>query len=286
MKKFILLSIFILSAIFAQAGGGWVQEKSGAYFKIGQNAIVADNFFNLNGEIIDITTISLYTTSLYGEYGLSDKLTAIAYIPFFVRSTLNKVERRQSGKIEPGDEINSFGDTDLGLKYSLISNSDIALSATLIFGLPFGQTAGGQTENGDARILQTGDGEFNQLIMLEASHSFYPKPVYISAGVGFNNRTQNFSDEIRFSFELGYSFNEHFNTALKVYAVHSLMNGNPGGGAGNGVFGNNVEYISVTPEIAYTFKSDFGLSASIGLAPYAANLLAAPNYGIGVFKVL
>lgn len=283
MKRSILLILMLLSSGIISAGGGWPQEKDKGYFKLGQNAIIADKFYDLRGEIIDIRTISLYTTSFYGEYGITNRLTAIAYIPFFVRSTLNKVERRQSGRIEPGDEINTFGDTDIGIKYGWTPGKKIAFATTLTLGLPLGKTAEGTTSSGDPRILQTGDGEFNQMIFADISYSFYPKPLYASAGLGYNNRTEGFSDEIRYSAELGYQFFEKLNIAMKVNATHSTNNGDDGGGAGSGVFGNNVEYVSYGPEISYFFKENFGATVSIAYAGHGQNLLAAPNYGVGLF---
>ncbi len=281
-----LIIILVCIQTLAFAGGGWPQEKGKGYFKLGQNFIIADKFYDLEGEIIDITTISLYTTSLYGEYGITNRLTGVVYMPFFVRSTLNEVERRQSGMIEPGDAINSFGDTDIGIKYGWTPGKKIAIASTLMFGLPLGKTASGTTDSGEPRILQTGDGEFNQLLMIEASHSFYPAPVYASVGLGFNNRTNGFSDEIRYSAEIGYQPIKNLNLAFKVYATKSTNNGDSGGGAGSGVFGNNVEYISYGPEISYTFKEKFGVVASAAYATGGQNLLAAPNYGFGVFLKL
>lgn len=284
MKKTVTLIILTsLSLSSLLAGGGWPQPKNKGYFKLGQNFIISDQFYDLSGEIIDITTISLFTTSVYGEYGLTDRLTGIIYVPFFVRSTLNEVERRQSGNIEPGDEVNSFGDTDIGFKYALTQDSKIALSASLTFGLPFGKVAEGLTDNGDPRILQTGDGEFNQLLFIDASHSFYPAPFYASVGAGFNNRTEGFSDEVRYSAELGYSGLKNFNLALKVYGVSSIQNGDEGGGAGSGVFGNNVEFLSFGPEISYNLSEQFGLVGSAAFASYGKNILASPNFGVGVF---
>lgn len=287
MKR-ILASIIIvgISASFTYAGGGWPQPKGKGYFKLGQSVIISNQFYDLTGEIIDITTISLFTTSLYGEYGLTDRLTGVLYVPFFVRSTLNEVERRQSGSIEPGDAINSFGDTDIGLKYALTQNKRIALSASLTFGLPFGRVAEGFTDNGDSRILQTGDGEFNQMIFIDASHSFYPAPFYASVGAGFNNRTEGFSDEFRYSAELGYSGIKNLNLSLKLYGVTSLQNGDEGGGAGSGVFGNNVEFLSFGPEISYSLTENFGLVGSAAFASFGKNILASPNFGAGVFYKL
>ncbi len=286
MKKILTIIIFFFTAQVIYAGGGWPQQKGKGYFKLGQNFIVADNFFNLQGDVIDITTISLYTTSFYGEYGITDRLTGVLYMPFFVRSTLNEVERRQSGNIEPGDELNSFGDTDIGFKYGLIQGKSIALAATVTFGLPLGKTAEGTTDAGEPRILQTGDGEFNQMLMIDASHSFYPNPIYVSLGLGYNNRTKGFSDEVRVNGEIGYQPSSHWNLAMKVFITQSTNNGDSGGGAGSGVFGNNVEYVSFGPEVSYTFKENFGAVASVAFASSGQNLLAAPNYGVGVFLKL
>ena len=36
------------------------------------------------------TALGNYTTSFYGEYGLSRRLTAITYVPFLVRNTVNE----------------------------------------------------------------------------------------------------------------------------------------------------------------------------------------------------
>ncbi|NJM26575.1 MAG: hypothetical protein HC859_14985, partial [Bacteroidia bacterium] len=108
---------------------------------------------------MSIVTTSLYSTSFYGEYGITDRFTGIVYLPFFVRSTLNEVRYNQSGNSIPGDAVNSLGDAEVSLKYGLIVNKPIVMSATLTLGLPLGETRGG-----DQQILQTGDGEFNQML--------------------------------------------------------------------------------------------------------------------------
>lgn len=284
MKRILSISILISLSYAAFAGGGWTAQKGHGFAKLGENAIIADKFFSPSGDIIDITTISLYTSSLYLEYGLTDKLELDVYMPFFVRTTLNNVERRQTGRIEPGDEVNSFGDTDIRVKYQLVNSDKIVVAGSVLFGIPLGKTAGGMTESGEDRILETGDGEFNQLIMLEASRSFYPKALYSTIGLGFNNRTNGFSDEIRWSFELGYTGWEKWLFALKVYSVHPLLNGDESGAAGMGVFGNNIEFISYGPEINYFIGKSFGLSASMSGAAFSKNILAAPNFGLGLFK--
>lgn len=270
-----ILLILVLS-FHAHAGGGWPQPKGKGYFKLGQNIISSPTFYGPSGELLDITTISLFTTSLYGEYGFTDRLTGLVYFPFFVRSTLNEIEFRQSGVVIPGDEVNAIGDADIGFTYGLITGKPVVISASLVLGLPLGKTAGG-----DSQILQTGDGEFNQMIRVDASHSFYPKPIYASAYAGFNNRTRNFSDEIRMGFEVGATFKK-FIPIFKFNVVTSLENGS-GEVAQNGVFSNNTGFVSPAIELNYLLTDKIGITSSAAFALSGKNILAAPNFGFGLF---
>lgn len=279
MKRINITIIALLICQQAFSGGGWPQPRRGGYFKLGQNIILAPRFFGPTGDVVDITTISLFTTSIYGEYGFTDRLTGIGYFPFFVRSTLNETRFRQSGNTISGDEFNSIGDAELGFKYALVTNKPVVVSGSVIFGLPLGATSGGES-----RILQTGDGEFNQMVRLDASHSFYPSPFYASAYGAFNNRTKNFSDEVRFGFEVGAVFKK-FIPIFKLNVVQSLNNG----GAAvvqNGVFSNNTEYISPTVELNYQLREKIGVTASGAFAFAGQNILAAPNWGVGVYLKL
>lgn len=272
---FLVLAFFVSGVVWA----GWPQPKRGGYFKLGQNGIISDAFYSPSGDITTIRTNSIFTTSLYGEYGITDRFTAIGYIPLFVRSTLAEVRFRQSGRVEPSEQLNAIGDADVGFKYGLLVNKPVVISASILLGLPLGETSGGASG-----ILQTGDGEFNQQLRVDVSHSFYPRPFYASAYVGVNNRTRGFSDEVRWGAEFGYTSPKIIALA-KLNVVESLFNGSDAV-ASNGVFSNNTEYVSPTLEVAYLFNESFGLSVSAGYAFSGRNILASPNYGVGVFYKL
>jgi len=278
MKKYIIV-VFVFIATQTFAGGGWPQPKRGGYFKLSQNFIRSSYFYAPDGSIVDITTIQLFTTSVYGEYGFTNRLTGLIYFPFFVRNTLNEIQYNQSGNTVPGDAFQSIGDTDIGIKYGLIVNKPIVLSASLILGLPLGEPVGGSSQ-----ILQTGDGEFNQIIKLDASYSFYPKPFYVSAYGAFNNRTNNFSDEVRYGGEVGLTLKK-FIPIIKLNVVQSLYNGNAEE-AQNGIFSNNTEYVSPTLELNYQLTDKTGISGSGGFAFAGKNILAAPNWSLGLYLKL
>lgn len=279
MKKLAVFSfLFLLVAFDAQAGGGWPQARKQGYFKLGQNGIRASNIYDASGTVIPITpSTGIFTTSLYGEYGITSRFTTLLYLPFFVRSIQNELKYNQSGLVEEGDELNSIGDTDLSFKYGLIINKPVVVSATLLFGLPFGNSGGGKTG-----VLQTGDGEFNQMLRIDVSHSFYPRPLYTSAYAGFNNRTNGFSDEWRAGLEVGYTVKQKLTFITKLSVVQSFFNGSESVPS-NGIFSNNTEYVSPEIEVAYSVNQRWGFSFSAGGALAARNILAAPNYGVGIF---
>lgn len=281
MKKSIIVSLIFLIAANALAGGGWPQPKGKGYFKLSQSYLLSSKIFDGNGDVTDLVpSYGYFATSLYAEYGFTDRLTGVLYMPFFARATKNELQYNQPGvPSEPGAALNSFGDTDIAIKYGLLTNKPIVVSATILFGLPLGNN--GAT---NANALQTGDGEFNQMLRVDASHSFYPKKFYVSAYGAFNNRTKGFSDEVRFGAEIGWTLKK-FIPILKISTVHSLFNGDVGV-VQNGVFSNNIEFISPALELNYQLTDKVGISASMATALAARNILASPNFGIGVYLKL
>lgn len=274
------LTIALISCVYTlRAGGGWPAAKGSTYLKFNQFVIRSDDYFNPDGDIISISTSSIYLTSVYAEHGITDKLTGIVYLPFFARATLNEQKSASTGEIlQPGDAVNSIGDADVTFKYGLITGKPIVVSAGITFGLPLGNP-----EGGDTGVLQTGDGEFNVMLTIEASRSFNGGKGYVNTLIGYNNRSNNFSDEFRIGAEVGYRIAPKLLTALKLYSVNSLNNGDDLETPSNGIFSNNIEYLAVTPEVNYFFNESSGISAAVGFAPYGRRVLASPSYSLGVF---
>ena len=279
--KLIITSLLLLSTFtLVLAGGGWTKKKKRMFIKLNQFALFGDRYYNPEGSVIDIRPgIALYSTSIYAEYGITDRLTGIVYLPFFSRSIKNKLVTLHD-EVLPGDELNSLGDTDISLKYGIIQNKPIVLSASLTLGLPLGVSAGGSTNS-----LSTGDGEFNQMISLEASHSFYPLNLYVSTLVSLNNRTKNLSDEFRYGLEVGYTYKSLIGI-VRLYGVDSFMNGDEVIDPVQGIFSNNLEYTSIAYEAAYNLSKKVGLSGSIVTAISGKRVLANPSYSFGIYMNL
>ncbi len=262
--------------------GGWSEKKGEGYFKLSQSMLQANGYYDANGNRIAIRTIGTYTTSLYGRYGITDKWTVLAYVPVFVRHTLNEVEGRQSGEtLTPGAEKNDFGDMFAGAQYGFFKKKGFALSFTGILGLPTGST-------NDPNGLFTGDGEFNQMLQFDAGYGRQIKKqtLYGNLYAGFNHRTRGFSEEIRFGLEVGTVLWKRLFIALKADGIKSLKNNNATQPGSIGLFANNVEYILYGPEIAYIIKEQWGFSYNYTTATAVVTALASPVHQVGVFYKL
>ncbi|MFM9950389.1 MAG: hypothetical protein ACKV1O_20805 [Saprospiraceae bacterium] len=268
-----LFTNLIPAGLAAQA---WTKAAGKGFYKLEFASIRADNVFDFNGEVAPFRTLGNYTASFYGEYGITPNLTALAYIPFFVRNVVNETKGRQTGNIiQPGIMNNNFGDVDLGFRVALPVKA-FAMSVNVLLGLPTGDAK--QTDG-----LFTGDGEFNQLVKISAGTG--KKRWWTQGSLGFNNRTRGFSEEFRYDFEFGYKlFNDRLLAIFKINGIESLENGDVEA-ASIGLFSNNVEYFGIGPELLYYInsKKTIGASARITGALKGQNVLAAPAMAVGVF---
>ena len=276
MKVFSTVLFFLVS-VNAIAGGPWVYKQGKGYFKIGQSLINADAFFGPKGSEVDFATrFRFYTSSVYGEIGVTDRLTAVVYVPFFVWAHFNTGQYEGTNIFKQSDEESGIGDSDFTLKYGLNTSGSYRMSIALTLGVPLGEPKGGREG-----AIQTGDGEFNQMIVFETGKG-YSNGMYWASSLGYNNRTNGFTDEIRYGLEGGVTKGS-ITALLRFYGVKPVSQSSKGSDNDNGLFADRIEYLSFTPELIYTYKNKFGVSASAGGALYARRILAAPNFSFGGF---
>lgn len=285
MKKIlniIIASIIIISSSYA--GGPWTQKKGVGYFKLSEWWITYDKHFTDSGKLDPNITSGIFNTSFYGEYGLSDRLTTVVYAPLFSRNFYNnQISATTREILQAGEAVNSIGDIDVSFKYGLTKpGAKFPISATLTLGLPTGSTGGGELG-----ILQTGDGEFNQSIQIDAGTGFQiaKTNAYFSTYVGVNNRTNGFSEEFRYGVELGTGlFNQKLWLIARLNGIESFNNGSLGENINStSIFADRSEYTSYGVEASYYITKQFGISASVASAFRGKIIAAAPSYSVGVF---
>lgn len=284
--KTIRLILFVLIASTATLNAQWAQGEGNGYFKLSSWYLVTDQHFTDSGDLDPNVTRSQLINSLYAEYGVSRRLDIVAYIPFMARATRNSIVSGTTGEeILPGEAINALGDINLGADLSLYKKKRWAGSARLILGLPTGEDQGGSDGS-----FQTGDGEFNQYLSLRLGHSFAVpgNNWYGKFNFGFNNRTNGFSDELRFGLESGVSVLKRKLLILsRLQVVESLQNGNRDATTAPGnIFANNVEYWSVGGEVNYTFAKNLGISFGVAGAISGRLIAANPSWSGGIYYTL
>lgn len=283
MNKIYLLFLLMLGALVSvqaqtsvtppQFNDTWIPAKGNGYVQLSQTAIYAQQYYNTEGNSENMTTAGLYSTKVSGKLGLGKRFAVTLQAPLFVRATRNKVFYQSSGRTEAGDQANTIGDINVGFNYGFIQTKSFALTGSLILGVPTGTTKGGESQ-----LLQTGDGEFNQIIHLDLSYAI--SSFAVTGGVGFNNRTNSFSDEIRARASVSWAYNR-FLTMIQANMVHSLDNGTASE-TPQTIFSNNVRYVTITPKVAFAITPKLTFSASVGGIVSGRNMLKAPVYNTGL----
>ena len=284
-RCFLALVILGITVSNSFAGGPWVQQKGKGYYKLSEWWIVFDQHYTSAGLIDPNVTTGIYNTFLYTEYGLSDRLTGIVNASVFSRNYMNNLVSKTTGDVlVKGEGLNSIGDIDVELKYGLTKpGSSWTLAGSLTLGLPTGKKVGGELNN-----LQTGDGEFNQMMTLHAGRglaSIGNVASYISSYVGVNNRTQQFSEELRYGLEYGIGIADRKIWLVgRLIGIESLKNGATAENiTSTSIFANNTEFTSFSAEAIVYVSEKVGLSASFASAFKGEIIAAAPSYSVGVF---
>ncbi len=281
MKK--LITCFILLGITISANAQWTKRKDKGYYKLSAWYLESDQHYETDGIIRDNVNRKQFNVNIYAEYGITNNLDVIAYVPFFARVAQdNQVSGTTGAVLQKGEDLSSIGDIDLGVRYGIFKKGKWALDAKLLLGLPTGNSKGGSDGS-----YQTGDGEFNQYLStsLGYSTSINNLPFYAKSYVGYNNRSEGFSDEFRGGLEAGINlFNNKFWFIGRLNLVKSFKNGSLSATNNNGsIFANNVEYTSFGFEGAYYITKKLGVSASFDSAFSGEVIAANPSFSGGIF---
>ncbi len=266
----LMTAVVVCHSVAAHAGG-WTQPKGKGYFKLSQQIISAESLFFANGDKGEIPTVSGYTTSLYGEFGLIDRVTLVGYMPFYTNFSVDA---------EGFEPTTGVGDWDVGVRIGLLTGGPTVVSLQALAGLPFGDSGGDV-------VFWSGDGEFNQHVSLQVGHSLYPVPAYLKGEIGYNNRKSsdirdnNYADELRYSLQAGYTIAERVGIALSLRGIKALDRADDEFHPRN-----DVEYLSYGPQVDFYVTPNAGITASMTRFTQAHNMLDAPTWEFGVFLKL
>lgn len=270
----IIVTFFVLFLFpLIVEGGGWTQKKSGGFFILEYRFLKSSKYLDDLGEHIQIPELTDASFNIYGEYGLTEKLTISLNFPFY--KMLKKDVSYHPGIYGNLEKSNGIGDPDLGLRYNVYSVGQTVLSTSFILGIPI--------SNKVDSVLPLSDGEFNQIFGFEIGHSFYPIPAYFTGEIKFNNRTNGYSDQLYYAIEGGYNLFKNLLLNLRLHAVQSLHNGTKENKDFTLLFANNQQFIAYKFGAFYNLNKNLGITTSFESGIIAYNIQSAPVFTIGMF---
>lgn len=280
MKKYIytFLTIALTLPAFMNAQSGWTKAKGTYFLKLDYSSYTSSDFRNNNGNRLKTSEFSQNAVSFYGEYGITNRLTAVTFIPLY----------KQNG-YETTNKVSGFGDVKLELKYALLQKS-FPLSISIAPELPTGKKDNFAVNKNNPleRInLPSGDGEFNVWTTLAVSHSFTPSRLYASAYSAFNYRTKykerNFQNQYQAGFELGYQFFDKLWLNSKV-SILTGIGAKPE--TADFIRGDGTSYTGVSVGGLYEIGKNFGITAqyfnSNSAIVKAQNIYANNIFSVGI----
>lgn len=280
MRKYILILIglYIFTYYSSSFAGAWPQKRGGYYFKISANYFYTNKEYNYLGDKLPIfaerigfenASFQDFNLTAYAEYGMTDRLTMIANLPFKVLNS--KRDKYLSQDILASKEsLFTTGLADLALfgRYALITNP-VALSLQGGVKLPLGYE---KRPNNDGAPLGTGDLDYEGQILFGAS--LYPGPIYFTSGIGYRIRTGPLHDEIVYSAEIGYTKNR-FLFKINLDGIQNTSTppdfiGMPvvtplpgGGGVVPSVIVGDQHILKISPSIIFNFKDHLAIQGEL-----------------------
>lgn len=272
-------AVFVLAS--AAEAGPWTQQAGHGYYRLGLRSQSAHDFFEFERVKVHVPTYTDNTFSLYGERGLTDRWTGIAYVPFWRRITLNEVRYRQSReRIFEGDDVTHISDAEVGVRFRLARGASWSSAASFFQGLPIGQD---EQRNG----LLTGDGEWNQSLRLAVGKSVGGGAGALSAEGALNNRHDGFSDEFLYELKAEHRLPRRFGASVRFFGQETLRNGHDplvGRLTGtSGLYANDQVTMRLAPGLSWQAPSGLGLSVSHEWLLRGENVMDADAWDFGLF---
>ncbi|MFM2392244.1 MAG: hypothetical protein RLZZ546_221 [Bacteroidota bacterium] len=278
MKYFFYILFLNCLSYVVSGQGGWTQAKGKYFTKIDFTSLGATNYYTPSGILFKTNTFNQNSINLYGEYGITNRLTAILNMPLL-----------RINSFETSNSVAGIGDAKIELKYKLTSENQLPIAISIAPELPIGRSnAFAQNkENPLEKInLPTGDGEFNVWSTLAVSLPF-ASWAYSSYFGSYNFRTKydglNFQNQYQIGFELGVKPLENLWINAKLRSQYSVAeSAHP---ELSFIRGDGTTYTLMSFEAFYKVSKRIGFSATFltgneWLASYR-NLYLAPYFSIG-----
>lgn len=269
----VLFTLFLLFDCNTLQAGGWTREKGKGYAQLGGNYIgYTSLFLNGSGTLELPYTLTDFTLQGYAEYGVTNKLTVIGWLPYKIMQNPLRTDTTIATLPQSSSTLNAVGNIGLAARYNLARSGIFVVAAQVKADLP---TAKYQSESG----LRSGYDGLGVAPSLQAGAS--GNRWYASAELGANLRTNSYSTQIFGSLEGGYKVAKPLYLGAVVELLNSLENGDyaDGNSVNTGFYLNNQEFVSFGLKASANIVKGFGVNVW-AFGAFSGSLVAkAPSIG-------
>ncbi len=274
-----IISLLLISSL-SLLGHVWPQEKGSGYLQ------VSFTTKNYNGGYFGTYTdfmvrdlwrnVSESAVMLYGEYGLTDKLTLIVDMPFRwqkTSETLNTPTENPFLLPLPAGKLSGLGNVSFAAQYPILQKDFVFTVQTKLATNTsrFDETSG----------LRTGQDNFTFTPSLLYGKGFARS--YLTFELGVSASTNNYANTLVANFEYGRSFFEAKTYLIAtVNAVYSFQNGtyNDAASLQTVTYLDNQGYVSYGIKVFQKLGTHLRLTANIASGRGIVN---SGNQPIGIF---
>ena len=189
------VSLGFPSTLFA---GAWTQDQGGYYLKVAGSYLNSTDDIDAMGNRIQkarMGELTDYNYSAYLEYGVLDRLTIVSSLPYRRLSDTRIFENGTALEKRSG-----FGDLEARFRW-LVAPQPVVVSIAAGGKVPFwyDESQGTRVPLSSRKL----DGDVRLLI----GRSLYPFPGYVTGEVGYRVRGGDFSNEMFYFLEAGFTLN-------------------------------------------------------------------------------
>lgn len=279
MQRTLFVGLLAIAPLSLSAQSPWARSKAGFYAQLGFQTIPTyGTLFGKDGDDIEmVRLVSESTLQFYGEYGISDRTTVVASLPFrFNKRGADNPNQMLSFAVEDTGSISGLGNASIAVRHQILTGGPVALAGTLRVDLPAGA---GQPNAG----LRTGFEALTIQPTLSVGMGF--GKFYWFAYGGYAVRTNDYSHYVNGGAEAGAAVGPVWISAFTDLVV-STENGSrkvtPFDGL-TGLYDNNQGWLSMGLKANWQVNRFFGVSASATGAAWAQYVPKKPALSAAVF---
>jgi hypothetical protein len=278
-QLFAIIALFSLISFSSVAQQAWTKEKGKFYAQVGGSALSYSQALNGKLKPSEWTalnaTFSDITLQAYCEYGITDRLTVSAQLPFKVLSSSKIIA---PNTLDEGS-LAGFSNIQTALTLNLYNKEGITVSGKVNLGLP---TAKFEIKTG----LRTGFDAFSTepSILVGFGHAKF----FASGELGYAFRSNGYGNRIHAAAQIGkfLGARKKWLSILAFELQKTASNGtyNDATSTKTALYLSNQSYLSPTIKLGYKTndKVTLWLSVGTGIAPITKNIAASLGPSLSV----